>query len=296
MKQFILCCSDLHNDITEPQIVIERIRKGLKHADSAGGRVVQIVLLGDLGESYILTREALETVRYAAGSTIPIAGTIGNHDLASIFDTLNSETKYYEMFPRAFAESGVTYLDLADPIRIGFTHTFLIGNVGWYDCKAFSQLNIVNNPEYYQTLKYKKERGIWDQHIKWAKTDIEFAAECRKRLVDKLTIMQDDDDVKEIIVATHHPVLYKEIVQHGHWEDPLDDVFFYHPTMGEELLKFPKVKLVISGHIHRRRKHHIVNHFWHHTMSAQFGNPNYYLFDIGDDQIPGNYKTPLAAY
>jgi len=292
-KEFILFLTDLHIGIT-PVFQAERIvKRALKHAQRLDGEVIQIVLLGDLGEHIYATTKCLELVRRVAGSIMPIAGTIGNHDLIASGDGMNGDTKYDEKFPAAFTDNDIIYLDKAEPIRIGFTHTFLIGNIGWYDCKAqMDHIHMTLPPEYWQSPKTKAERGMIDINIKWDRTDIEFAKECRDRLIGQIEAIQEDDDVQEIIVGTHHPVLYKEIKgPQSRFEDPILDVYFYHPTLGEELAKYPKVKLVVSGHVHKARRYRVgEDGYYHYTIDSNYRAPNYNLFEIG------NYSRAFAAY
>jgi predicted MPP superfamily phosphohydrolase len=247
LPEEILFLSDLHYDGTPLHVILAAVQAGI-----SGRNIVAIVLCGDIAESLVQFREVVEAIRNEAGD-IPILLTIGNHDLCTHREMGHpySEQKYSEHYPQICDEFNVFYLDRGDTYK--HKGVLILGNTGWYDLNARYNTNDIMPREYFQTCANKKKIGIIDHWIRWGRTDIEFSAQCAKKILDALTAAEKDDTVKDVIVATHTPLFYREIMNaigdRNH--DHRLDCYFYHPTLGNQLTcRFPKLRAVVSGHIH----------------------------------------------
>ncbi len=222
------------------------IQEGIKERN-----VRVIAVCGDVAESVNLFRAACEAIREEAGD-IPVLVTIGNHDLCNHVDGRGAEYKYTEAYPQICAENKIIYLDGGDIFQQD--GLYICGNTGWYDLTAtYSRENEMYPREFWQTRARKKLYGFIDHKIEWARNDIQFSEECARKILKQLAAAEKDDSIKEVIVVTHVPLFYKEVLkaigERGH--DHTLDVYFYHPTLGNQLrCRFPKLRMVLSGHIH----------------------------------------------
>lgn len=221
-----------------------------------------IILAGDIGESLDDFNECLQLFKDSKG----VKGlVIGNHDLWNQKDEIPSIDKWEKLLPSSADKNDFVWME--DEI-IYHENIAIVGTTAWYDYSNVA-------PAFAQSEEYLfKGKGRYNNDanfIDWNKTDIEFARECQKGLVEKLEFLETCVHINKVIVITHVPIFSEQMVR-SVGDNPIGDAYFGNLTMGKAVMGFSKVKHVISGHTHRCRYR-----------------------EIGDMQLtslPGDYMRP----
>lgn len=214
-----------------------------------------------------------------------VAYISGNHDIWRRYwhRRLTSDEVFYKEIPNICSDVGVTYLEEKN-FMLG--NWMLGGSVGWYDYSAKREgpVNIKLLPDEYYA-ENKKGHNADAIYVDFTKSDIEMAKECTTNLVNRLKV-DDGDDVDYFGVFTHVPV-FAEAIQ---WKDNdwnLGSPYFYNLSMGDELLKLSKLRLVASGHTHYGIESSQVGvdgqEVTHLVSNSDYGKPEAYEIDLFAD-------------
>jgi len=198
---------------------------------------------------------------------------LGNHDLWKIYSDHPSTNDLWEcIYPNLAKEKDFIWME--DEI-IYFDNIAIIGSIAWYDYSNAESFTMLSDNFYYSQKKKYNNDG---RFITWGKTDIEFAKECRENLIKRLQICEDDPNIDTVIVVTHVPIFSQQMVS-SIYDDPRGNAYFGHFTLGKEVLKFDKVKHVVSGHTHRGIKYEI-DGLTLETIGSDYGKPTYIQIEI----------------
>lgn len=232
----ILITSDLHLEYTGVE-TIRRLVAGISRDEPD-----LVILAGDLGNPEHLFEQCLATF---LPLSCPVAVLSGNHDIWA-YPGATSISLYEEVLPAITRSLGYHWLErdpMVIPGGIG-----IAGNIGWYDY-SFQE------PKYQSTLeeviRRKADYAMDALKVDWEYSDLEFADLCRQRLIDQITKLEADPSVRRILVVTHVPLMESQVDRRPDDADwSLGNPYFAHLTLGSEVLKFPKVRWVVSGHTH----------------------------------------------
>lgn len=268
----IVVTSDLHFDsagqLTPPGVV-----EALTHRIS-DAKPDAVVLAGDIGHPLAEFRACLDAFRAIAARGVPVGVLAGNHDVWHDPGGPGSEELWERALPEAVRAEGMVWLE-TDDIRLG--STAIAGSLAWYDYSAAApHLNF--DEDHYARIKSSLNND--GDYIDWPWSDADFAWKLRRGLVSRLRRLQADASVTEIVVVTHVPLFEEQMFRKPadlQWE--LSGAYFGNFTTGREVLAFPKVTRVVSGHTHCGR---------HATVKrpADLGG------DIEVQVVPSEYGAP----
>lgn len=210
---------------------------------------------------------------------------LGNHDF---WDLENNRYRGYkannwtreEIYTRIQEESdkkNIIFLE-EEPQVIG--RTLFCGTVGWYDYSAKLE---EDNVEYLE-----KNKGLFNNDGNYmfsSISDIDYANLCKKRLFKN--IKQHQKDVDHIVVFTHVPVFRDCVVPAPAGMNPYSwrrsNAYFFNFSLGDSLLKNKKVRLVASGHIHRKTEGVLNNGIKYLTCGSDYDRPEYSVINLDEN-------------
>ena len=210
----------------------------------------------------------------------------GNHDLWT--DNESSLDKYLRL-GKVLRKHGFTYLDEKPVVLngIGF-----VGNIGWYDYSfklenpCFDDFISVGDKvkrlkefgdEDYAVKKFRIisngkvcETGWYDgDFVNWKYSDKEFLKVCLQKLENGLNKVHADVD--KVVAVTHHVPFENMVIRRKKsltWS--MLNSYMGSKKIGELLLSYSKVKVVITGHTHYPRVFRN-GHIRCYDVSADFG-------------------------
>lgn len=265
----IIVTSDIHYGITSPEAV-EKL-----FDEIAALKPDAVAVAGDIGEPLNNFVKALDII---GRMNIPTAIVPGNHDVWNRSKTIPSRELWERRLPEETKVRGIVFLEdetlLIDDIAI-------VGTIAWYDYSA-------GDPKEEHTMEeYRKRRRefIGDAlFTDWPWDDIEFCKMIEGPFKKRLKTVQDDRDVKKIIVVTHSPIFEQQILRKP--DDPkwsFSNAYFGNLTFGEIVRDFSKVLYVVSGHTHAgmegivRVNEREINVM---TLNSQYGEPVFVMIEL----------------
>ncbi|MHB8781247.1 MAG: metallophosphoesterase [Candidatus Geothermincolia bacterium] len=250
---------DLHIDISQKNWnIVPVLAEFIKIVDPD-----VFILCGDISPHLDQVRFALE---YFQGLACPKIFVPGNHDVWVSEEELkmtgsDSFEKYYYLLPRLAHEAGFIPIWMEPFVLngIGFT-----GSIGWYDYSFGSGLFQFTEEEY--EAKNLKD-SVWNdrRYARWMDVvsifdedirhlpDVEVARQFNQRLAADITMLAEDDSVREIIAVTHHPPFREMVTFKGEQVWDYFTAFMGSQETGRLLQAEPKVTHAICGHLHRRQ-------------------------------------------
>lgn len=231
-----------------------------------------IILGGDICEKFEYTMQFFSLYRREIPN-IKTALLTGNHDLWSYQRDTERET-IYNYIHKCCKEFNITFLE-EEPIV--HDKTLLCGTNAWYDYSAKpEEMNI----EY--LMLNKRAVNNDGTFIISNINDLDYAKQCQKKLFKNIKSYKDIDN---ILVFTHVPVFKDCIIPTPYGQDDLrwrmGNSYFYNLTLGKQLLKNKKIKLVVSGHIHRYMSG-TIDHLSYVTCGSDYEKPEGILIDFSD--------------
>jgi len=267
----IAVTADLHFGITDEAKIKSLIR------DIAEESVDTLVVAGDLGEPYGKFVRCLDLLRKLK---LPIAICSGNHDVWALLDFYTSDQLFNDLLPRAVKERGFTWLD-TNNLRLG-NGVVIAGSMLWYDYSDRSP--VTENWSDDKLFEAKKDLNNDARFINWERTDPEFASSCLEGLTDRLDQLENDPAVQSIVLVTHVPIFFEQMVYFG-TDNPIMRSYFANFTAGDSIKKYPKVKYVVSGHTHREVKPRSITFdddrsMVVSTVGSDYYNPKYFVVEV----------------
>jgi predicted MPP superfamily phosphohydrolase len=231
--------SDLHFDVTGSLTPAEEIRRVLGEVAASGADA--LVVAGDVGHPLTNFRQCLDVL---VGRAPHVGVVAGNHDVWR--DEHHSSRELWESsLPAETRERGLYWLE-QDAIVL--ERVAIIGTMAWYDYSA-AEPALGRDAAYYAAIKPQVSN---DAHwIDWPWTDVEFARHLREQLLVRLERLEADRNIDRVVIATHVPVFEQQMRR-----DPsnlawgIANAYFGNLATGEVIARFPKVRAVVSGHLH----------------------------------------------
>ncbi len=238
----IAATSDLHFDLSRALTAPERVA-GIVEA-MRGSEADAIVVAGDIGHPFANFSGCLDAF---SGVEVPVGVVAGNHDVWRDED-FDSRSLWERALPQAAAERGLRWLE-SEPLIVG--HVGIVGTMAWYDYSA-ADPSLVVPDNYYAAIKSRISN---DAHwIDWSWSDIEMARMLRDRLADQLDLLDRNPAVDRVVVATHVPLFEEQLLRNpDNFAWSVANAYFGNLETGRVVSAFPKVRVVISGHLHTTR-------------------------------------------
>lgn len=265
--------SDLHFDVTGSLTPADEVRRVASEIVASQANV--LVACGDLGHPLANFRQCLDVIAGRA----PLVGIVaGNHDVWR--DEHHSSRELFEqLLPAETRERGMTWLE-ADAIVA--ERVAVIGTMAWYDYSA-AEPTLGRDAVYYASVKPQLSN---DAHwIDWAWTDVELGRLLRERLVARLERLEADRNIDRVVIATHVPVFENQLRR-----DPTNlawgiaNAYFGNLATGQAILKFPKVRAVVSGHLHTSLRGVIqrprLSDIHACVVGSDYGSPSWLMLDM----------------
>lgn len=251
--------SDLHVDITQKNWeLVPQLAELLKIIDPD-----VFLICGDISPEMGDVEYALDCF-----SALPCARLFvpGNQDIWIMSNYLQEEgrdsyEKYYFQLPQVCKRNGFVPLWMEPQIiqGVGFA-----GSIGWYDFSFRDQDPSQDLPEATREL----QNDIWND-LRWAcwndvsflvdeepgpfrRSDVEVARDFLARLDSDLETLGQNADVREMVVAMHHPP-FAALINGTPGDDSAYGSFMGSEEMGRMLLRHPKLSTVLCGHLHEKR-------------------------------------------
>lgn len=241
----LIVTADLHLRNTKHSEIAAMLDKAVEAPDTDA-----LVIAGDVGEGSKSFRTVLKMARMRFDTVLVICG---NHDLyvAPGYNRLDvtSQQLWDEILPKIIADTGCMDLE-----RNVWRHgaAAVVGTIAWYDYSS-AEKRLMMPDAWYE--RRKRDLISDGAYIDWSITDKEFAAEVSEPFLRRLEGLDEEPSVEEVVVITHDPIFECQMIRHPDdygWS--CRNAYFGNLTLGTEVLRFPKVRQVISGHTHTPAK------------------------------------------
>ncbi|HQP36814.1 MAG TPA: metallophosphoesterase, partial [Polyangiaceae bacterium] len=265
--------SDLHFDGTGTLTPAQEVRRVANEA--AGCRPHALVVLGDIGHPLRNFCDCLDTLCGRA----PFVGVVsGNHDVWR--DVAHPSRSLWESVLAAETRArGLVWLE-QDSIVV--ERTAIVGTMAWYDYSG-AEPSVGFDAARYAAIKPQISN---DAHwIDWGWGDPEFAQMLRERLVERLEKLEADASVDRVVVATHVPVFEEQMRRDpSNFAWSVANAYFGNPRTGQEIARFPKVRAVVSGHLHTSVravvKRQRLPDIHACVVGSDYGNPTWLMLEM----------------
>ena len=237
----IVITSDLHYDerghLTSPGEVQEMIQK------IAIERPNLVVLAGDLSHGSKAFEDCVAAFRPLR---VPVAVLAGNHDIWKDETAgFSSEELWGYQLESITMRQQATWLEKQNLV---FGSIGVVGSMAWYDYSGVDP-KAQTSPDLLESLKSCfNNDATW---IDWGRKDRDFARELRERMLLRLRALAQQEGIQKIVVVTHVPIVEEQMErkpEDSQWG--VTNAYFGHLTLGDEVVKEPKVVAIISGHTH----------------------------------------------
>ncbi len=268
----IAATSDLHFDANGQLTAPAKVRAVLDAMVASGADA--IIVAGDIGHPLANYCQCLDLF---AGCRIPVGVVAGNHDVWRDQDH-DSQRLLEEVLPIVSRQRGCRWLE-QDRIVIG--STAIVGSMVWYDYSGAESLGL--EPSYFADAKPRiSNDALW---VDWVWSDPEAAGMLRMGLRATLEDLERDDSIRRVVVVTHVPVFEGQMLRNpDNFAWSVANAYFGNLRTGRVIARFPKVRVVISGHLHTSRTttvsrtpmadiHAIV-------VGSDYGDPDWVLVDV----------------
>ncbi len=236
-------------------------------------------IAGDLCDG--VTREFRRCLSHFGDLEMPKCLVLGNHDLwlrDGWFNPRDSEAKIERLLDMAEKEAGFHPLWRSPMILDGIA---IAGNVGWYDY-GFRSLPLPT-----EVYRRKTHLGyVWNDlnFIRWQYSDEEFNHLCLDRMGRHLAELQERDDVRAVVVVTHH-IPFADCVQRKGIETfDFFNAYMGSPLTGDLIRRHSKIRAVAFGHSHGKgipdRRQCRFGRLTAHNVSVDFDDPKPFLIDM----------------
>ena len=237
----ILITADIHYGITRREQFAE-----LQNAIVAEKPDV-VLMAGDIGEGLQNIEDCLRGLQCLV---CPVGIIAGNHDLwLRDYEVLDSAYLMETVLPNLVRDHKLHWLE-TDVLKIG--DLAITGTVGWYD---YSHRIVTKETADFTSVNYERVKALFNNDARFVywknnRTDAEFANILGEALEDRLAKLEADPTVREVLVITHVPAFIEQMVSLPD-DHPIAASYFGNMTLGHRLLKYSKVRTVVSGHTHR---------------------------------------------
>ena len=237
----IVVTSDIHISL-HPQLT-SRSEAAALVARIADEQPDAVVIAGDLGHTIFNFQSCLDLFKKLA---VPVGVLPGNHDVWQDRESgVSSDDLLNMVLPDMVRQAGFIWLE-SENIQLG--PAAIAGSMVWCDYSAVDPN--ITLPE--SVLAANKRDFVNDARmIDWDAPDQVVAERLVAGLLTRLQVLEHAADVERVLVVTHYPVFDGQLVRRP--ESPLwgiTNAYFGNLTAGQAIVRFSKVRYVISGHTH----------------------------------------------
>jgi len=218
-----------------------------------------VVIAGDVSHLEVWIERAIRSFQVVAPR---VAYVPGNHDLWQAPEQLergaNTWARYRDDLRALVTDLGAAYLP-SEPLRLGTVA--VAGTCGWYDYGfMLPEHRELMTPERGRTKRW--ERYQWSDAnfvaFRGSNGDImsdhDVVEVMLAELAAQLEALQEDVEVEQIFVATHHLPFDELVLRSGTLPWEFFNAFMGSPRLGALLSEYSKVRSVVYGHTHRGRQ------------------------------------------
>jgi UDP-2,3-diacylglucosamine pyrophosphatase LpxH len=200
-----------------------------------------------------------------------------NRQMGLLMGDIPTRSKTHEKYFQLCIQRGFKFLERQPTI---INNILICGNSAWYD---YSNRPINTTEE--DVIKAKQRFSNDDNMIIEDIGDLKIAKTQQTLLLKQ--IRDNEKLVKKVFVFTHIPVL--NYVNNS----DISDSFFYNLTLGQKLIKIPSVRLIVSGHLHRRcegvlqrtnKKNKQISNINHYVNGADYDRPEGLLINYSEKE------------
>jgi 3',5'-cyclic AMP phosphodiesterase CpdA len=265
--------SDLHLPITPPTVIADLARE----VDAFQPDV--FVVAGDVAESLGGLHHLEQCLAILNGLvSCPILVLAGNHDLWS--RGTGSQRLWEERLPEIVQQASCLWLEGKPFIRDGIA---LAGTIAWYDYSA-ADPSIQATPRTF--AENKRFYNMDAVYIDWPWSDEQFARRVAEPFLDALDRLEADSAVRQIVVATHVPLLECQMCRKSDNRDwAFTNAYFGNLTLGRQVIERKKVTHIVSGHTHIGREGWVEpeegRRIEAHVLASEYGKPVWLGLTVG---------------
>lgn len=251
--------SDLHVDVSErnAELVAHLAARVAELAADA------FVIAGDVAET---ASEVQRTLQSLAHLPCPRLYVPGNHDLfaepTALDGWIDTRDKVETLLPEAARTAACHYLGL-QPVSV--QKTTFVGTCGWFDgTLADPDLAPFVHENHFRAGGWRQVRAYDKGHVLWPSDSPSTGMPCSldgrwasdseicEHMVQALQSQLQQADPQASIVAVVHVLPFPEIVQRNAFgPSGFHDAWLGSARLGDLLREDKRVRLVISGHLHR---------------------------------------------
>lgn len=254
-----------------------------------------LILAGDIGEPIDMFVQGLTAFQDVATQKAALAG---NHDVWHRSLSYTSERLWESLLQEGASAYDYLWLDRTNLV---IDSLGICGSIAWYDYGGkHPQLNL--DDTFYQHMKSRISNDA--NYIDWPWSDLEFARIVEGQFITRLDELENNPDIHDILVVTHVP-LYRECLKPtDSAEQGVLNAYYANIGLGKQVLSRDKVRMVVSGHVHRESCHTITRHGDRNsadgsspvtvfTTPSDYGSPAAILIDT--DTWEGEFITAAGA-
>ena len=206
-----------------------------------------LIVAGDTGEPLELFAQGLQTLAPICKQRAALAG---NHDVwrREKGYVYSSERLWEAELARVARANGYLWLE-QDNLVVGGVG--ICGTIGWYDYGGKPD-QLPFDDDFYEVIKLQVTNDA--RYIDWRWSDREFAARVGDAFQARLDRLEADPSVYEVLVTTHVPLYAGALRPSATPEQALLNAYYANVGLGEKVLTRPKVRAVVSGHVHHERR------------------------------------------
>jgi predicted phosphohydrolase len=228
-----------------------------------------LVVAGDVGEGIDNFEHMLTLLEKFPCPRLILTG---NHDLWKNSGK-NSQELFETVLPKITRDHGAIWLEGENWIKDGLG---ICGTNGWYDYSARDPSLPFETQDY---ITKKADYIVDGSLVEWKWSDIEFSNLIGDAFEQRLAQLNSDESVREIFVVTHVPTFEEGILRKPnkrHWN--FSNAYFGNFTLGQRIVKYSRVRRVISGHTHIGKTAQI-GAIEMCVLPSDYGKPAYLLID-----------------
>jgi hypothetical protein len=223
--------SDLYLPATPADRVSDVARQMAAFAPDAA------IIAGDLGESLADFTRCLKLFRQQL--PCPVWVLPGDHDFWAR-PPYDSNRLWRELVPQAVTAHNCHWLEGTAFVLSGVA---VAGTVAWYDYSSAGAAG------FFSDLEFARQKYLYSAdalRIDWEWSDPEFAQQVSAPFLATLDRLDQDPEVRSIVVITHFPILEQQLVRQP--GQGLASAYLGNLTLGRRVLHRPKVTHILSGH------------------------------------------------
>lgn len=271
--------SDLHADVSERNAALLPHLAARLRADPSD----LFVIAGDVAESAAAVESALRAFDDVPGERIYVAG---NHDLFAegvpgTPTEIDSRRKFESVLPEVAARAGFHYGGLE---ALHFGDVAVVAVPGWFDFTLRDpSLASVIDVHAYRAGQWRGHRAYDRGHVLWPRDPGGAAAgerpprrvaageqpasvargwasdeEIAESMLERLDAQLAAAHGARQIVAVVHVLPFAQLVRRGAFgPNGFFDAYLGSARLGERLLREPRVRVLVSGHLHRSEERRI---------------------------------------